>query len=935
MTEDMVVNDCLTARRKHIRASKSVFGLDFVEIHPPTSSSPTTTAPPANRTVATPSHRSNRGQKAVGTNNPRFSLHFLGRKPAGLEERQIVLTPVGQEQPLSVEIVPKPAHSHPHSIEIEVKEQVCEATEYELTLDLPASFKPILDPLFSALTFRFDTSSPAGGDCAALAPVAPAASPAPEINYLAKDYSTFRQLLLDRLAVIMPDWHDRSPADVGVMLVEILAYAADHLSYYQDAVAAEAYLGTARLRQSLRRHARLVDYRIHEGCNARAWVCVEVDSPVEIDNAQALFFVALPKNYLGPGQSLSRDELERLSTPPRRCEVFEPMTSRAVQLWPGHNKCRIHKWGGARPCLPKGATCADLVNANDSENALHLKQGDLVVFEEVLSPWTGDAADADPLHRHAVRIKRVKELRDELLDISLVHIDWDEADALPFPIWISKPPQAAWKETDDTYVSVVRGNILLVDHGRKVFDDPVNLEKTHEPPDALSAHYPLAEVQAKLSAPNLTFSDNLAASNVPAAKQLLQDKRRAVPQLVLRAKSSMRRLVGDFSILELRDSHRIAESLLSRYVTDDRHPVLDRLPRATRRLRQIVQTCGCKRDHETLTPLADLGSFRAAILDDLRDIWMPRYDLLDSNPSDSHFVVEMADDRGANLRFGQHGFGRTPDLDENPDLSEMHADYRVGNGTAGNIPAEAINAFGFYRGYSAGIVSVRNPLPAVGGVDPETPREIRLFAPQALRTRLERAITAEDYQRITMREFGEFLQAAKATLRFTGHEFEALIAVDPRGRENADKRLLRRIRSTLNRYRRIGHEVKVLGAQRIVPKLKLAICVGAHGIVEQVRGELDRLFSDHVLPDGSLAFFHPDRLTFGEGVFVSQIVSAASQVPGVVHVEVLELYRRGEAPADEIENGVLPLGPLEIVRFENNRQHKEFGVLDLVLKGGR
>ena len=63
--------------------------------------------------------------------------------------------------------------------------------------------------------------------------------------------------------------------DIGVALVEVLAYVGDYLSYYQDAVATEAYLDTARQRISVRRHARLVDYRMHEGCNARAWVTVE------------------------------------------------------------------------------------------------------------------------------------------------------------------------------------------------------------------------------------------------------------------------------------------------------------------------------------------------------------------------------------------------------------------------------------------------------------------------------------------------------------------------------------------------------------------------------------------------------------------------------------------------------------------------------------
>ena len=82
--------------------------------------------------------------------------------------------------------------------------------------------------------------------------------------------------MLDRLSLLAPGWSERSAADLGVALVELLAYAADNLSYRQDAIANEAYLATARQRVSVRRHARLVDYALHEGCNARAWVHLKV-----------------------------------------------------------------------------------------------------------------------------------------------------------------------------------------------------------------------------------------------------------------------------------------------------------------------------------------------------------------------------------------------------------------------------------------------------------------------------------------------------------------------------------------------------------------------------------------------------------------------------------------------------------------------------------
>src|SRR5882762_7378926 len=94
----------------------------------------------------------------------------------------------------------------------------------------------------------------------------------PSIDYMAKDYESFRQLMLDRLSATLPAWQERHAPDLGIAIVEMLAYVADYLSYYQDAVATEAYLGTARQRISVRRHARLLDYVLHEGCNARAWV---------------------------------------------------------------------------------------------------------------------------------------------------------------------------------------------------------------------------------------------------------------------------------------------------------------------------------------------------------------------------------------------------------------------------------------------------------------------------------------------------------------------------------------------------------------------------------------------------------------------------------------------------------------------------------------
>jgi hypothetical protein len=128
------------------------------------------------------------------------------------------------------------------------------------------------DPILSSIDFSFKVACPTDFDCKTEHLCGQESATEPEINYLAKDYASFRQLILDRMALLTPDWKERNPADLGIALVELLAYVGDYLSYQQDAVATESYLGTARRRTSVRRHARLVDYHMHDGRNARAWV---------------------------------------------------------------------------------------------------------------------------------------------------------------------------------------------------------------------------------------------------------------------------------------------------------------------------------------------------------------------------------------------------------------------------------------------------------------------------------------------------------------------------------------------------------------------------------------------------------------------------------------------------------------------------------------
>jgi hypothetical protein len=133
-----------------------------------------------------------------------------------------------------------------------------------------------IDPALAQIEFSFKVDCPSDFDCKPDSACPPVAAKAPAIDYLARDYASFRCLMLDRLATLMPNWRERNPADLWVTLAEAVAFRGDELSYFQDAVATEAYLGTARQRVSVRRHTRMLDYAFYDGCNARTWVAFEV-----------------------------------------------------------------------------------------------------------------------------------------------------------------------------------------------------------------------------------------------------------------------------------------------------------------------------------------------------------------------------------------------------------------------------------------------------------------------------------------------------------------------------------------------------------------------------------------------------------------------------------------------------------------------------------
>ncbi|MFH8732742.1 putative baseplate assembly protein [Streptomyces sp. NPDC017964] len=345
------------------------------------------------------------------------------------------------------------------------------------------------DQRYHRASFSFRPDCPTPFDCKGDGEEVPDFPAAPVVDYTARDYDTIRKLLLDRLALTTPDWVERNPADLGVTLVELLAYTGDQISYQQDAVATEAYLDTARRRVSVRRHVRLIDYALHDGCTARAYVTVRTAGDTTL--APGTFRFASvdvrtldPHDRPEPGTVIDENDLGDLDER-GSVEVFEPVVAAdPLELKAAHNTIRLWTWGGEVCTLPQGATAATLRDEWDDpetcrDRQLGLNPGDLLVLEEVKGPRTGTPGDQDPGHRQAVRLTSVTPAVDRIEDQPVLEVTWAAEDALHFPLCLTTRGGRDCLPVED--VTVARGNVVLVDHGRTLAGLPQTATVPPEP----------------------------------------------------------------------------------------------------------------------------------------------------------------------------------------------------------------------------------------------------------------------------------------------------------------------------------------------------------------------------------------------------------------------------------------------------------------------
>lgn len=758
----------------------------------------------------------------------------------------------------------------------------------QLQLVTPKQPEPRLDRFFNGVEFSFKQGCPSVLDCRPPEPECPPEDWADvPVDYLARDFVSLRNALLDFAAQRYPQWSEKIEADAGVMLAEIMAALGDELAYIQDRYAREAYLATATQRRSLRHHARLIDYTLDPGQNASTWLDFTV--------ANGGIWVQSGSLVWAPSQG----------TPPIPFEMGQGLLAQAegmnsssgtsvastLAFWVHEqwNAMPVHLPDESQPCLPVGATELFLQgNFPDSQvpsgaDPLEFWLGRWMVLQ------TRPIDPSVPVRRHLVRIVAVEPLVDPLdLDDSgtpqpITRLQWAAEQATPFEMCL----------TDLT----VHGNLVMATAGETITeyfsiesnpDIPVNLADSVS--QAIARQGPLNDLTDQRS---VAYRYSLRETETRGLGWL--------PQV------------------------------------SGRHPEIDLqevdaatlMPNNRWQWQADLLGSTSLQEHYTL----EEGTWRRVI---------------GFRRTGATIVHEdYASGDGFTIRFGDGEFGLIPTAKQvfqvryrtgSGTQANLPADTltQLANPVDGSVtfnlvtvnPADPTDQT--VTPLNGEIIAVTNPLPITDGRDPEPAERVKQLASEAFRAVTYRAVRAEDYAEIAERL--PWVQRAGARFRWTGSWLSTFVTADPVGAFSLSRDRQTELASLMDGVRQVGREVFVRQPRYLNLDLQIRLCIQSFAYPGQVKARvLEALMGRPGLPP-TPGFFHPDNFTFATPLERSQLEAAIQAVPGVLSVERMRLRVRGLIPWQVFNELTLTVAPDQIIRLQNDPRFPDRGSLQIIVR---
>jgi hypothetical protein len=697
----------------------------------------------------------------------------------------------------------------------------------------------VLDPFFAEVPFSFKAGCPSDFDCQQPStPCPPPDTLDVPIDYLAKDFRSFVQALSEFSTQRYPAWLERSEADLGMVVMEVLAAIGDELSYFQDRIAGESLLATATQPLSLLHLARLVDYEPAPATVATVLLQLDVvDGTTAITNPVHCQALAAGGGLIDfeVGQGLADPATGGLAALSYPVDAgWNRYRSGAANLVP-------YWWDESQRCLSAGSTRLDVQGWG-----FGLEAG-----QSLLIDTAGPTSADPPLREVVVTGPAPQQLVDPVFGVELTRVTL----------------AAPTTQDHDLTRTIYAGNLVPATQGLRTTE-------TFAIPGGGPGSTPAALVRVGA---NWTPED-------------------PTPDF--------------FYCLGSRPLAWIAGAGTDADTVQSARPeiVLMQAPNASSPL-----------PWSWVRWLLDAGPGDAAFT-----LTPEQYSPVLSAAGLTWFDYDGGD--GTTIRFGNGTFGSLPAAG-----LTFQAQYRVGCGAAGNVPADTIIIVAA-DGAASPVVSCTNPFPASGGTDAETPQQIRDRAPQAFQGPL-RVVRPPDY--VAAAQSLPWVQQAGTTFRWTGSWLTVLSAADPVATEEPTLAEVATLTDLLNRRRLAGYESYVLPPRYVSVDLQITLCANPAYFAADVEAAVLTALRPGKRPGGAVGFFDHTRWGFGTPLECSALLAAIQSCPGVDGVSQLLFRQRGVQSGWTSLPETLTFGADQILRVDDDPSRPEAGSLQVIVNGGK
>jgi hypothetical protein len=746
------------------------------------------------------------------------------------------------------------------------------------------------------------------------------------LRYRVGDFVAFRQAMLDALTIDpvrstdpaspskLQTLTSRTSDDYAVGLLEMWAYVCDVLTFYQQAIANEAFLRTAVLRESLARVAALIGYEPARGVSATAWLAFFAD----------------------PGAKLTLPAgLQTQSIPPPGANPATFETSAALAIDAAANQPVL--LGPPQPFIftTWGELLSDARGPRVAVGTrlLFYSTSPVLVSEQVVTAvkpaslgrlleWNGNLnAGAGT---RAARSGRKFRIFGANAPGQYLKVNDPNANPVTFTAVTMKTDGTSTTSEGSFYVPA--GRSLFLDNvydslsvgGRVVVQDggaaPIvatitSISQSSSSRGPLSGTCTVLGLDVSVSAVNdlrtrtiyeligddLRFRGELNGGTIAAGSATVWvagtgGLRRGM-QLILTdgIHSDVVKVTADPAIAvgistavsitpALRNSYQVAATKLYANTAQATH--------GERQIEQILGDGNAARAWQEFAisispisfvpdPAAESGasSTLRVFVDGFQWTEVPSF--YGRGPEEAIFTTRVDENGKTFVRFGDGKTGRRlPTGSRN-----IRALLRKGIGKNGNTAANTISVL---LQPQPGLKSVTNPLSGFGGIEPETAGGVKQNAPSTVVT-LGRAVSLRDYEALALDYRGGVAKARAAWAEFQTQRGVAL-TIAAAGGGPIDS-LVQPLRAFLDQRRDPNVPLSIGGAKHVHFIFRARVHLLASTKQSAVKAACEAALGPHFEGTGYLDF---EQLQFGQSIFQSALLSVLQGVAGVDWVELIQ-----------------------------------------------